>query len=73
MKNAILSFLNSLAGLLGPLSNFAKAIVPAALALAVAVVNSVAAGSINSTSITIGVSGLVLAIVTYLIPNVQQS
>lgn len=71
MQNAILSFLNSLAGLLGPLSPFAKAVVPALLALAVAVVNSLFAGSIDGTSITVAASGLILALVTFFVPNVS--
>lgn len=72
-QSAILSFLNQLAGLLGPLSPFAKAIVPAALALAVAVVNSVFAGQVDAVSLTIAGSGVVLAAVTFLIPNVAKA
>lgn len=69
MQNAITQLLDNLAGLLGPLSPFTKAIVPAALALATAIVTSLFAGSIDATSLTIAGSGLVLALVTYLLPN----
>lgn len=71
-QNAITQFLNQLAGLLGPLSPFSKAIVPAALALVVAVVNSVFAGAIDTVSLTIAGSGLVLALVTFLVPNIAK-
>lgn len=69
MQPAVNSFLDQLAALLGPLSPFTKAIVPAALALAVAIVNSLFAGAVDAVSITIAASGLVLALVTYLVPN----
>lgn len=61
--------LGKIADALGPLSPFTKAIVPAALAVVVAVVNAIVSGSVDSTSITIGVSGLVTALVVYLVPN----
>jgi hypothetical protein len=69
MQTAITNLLDQLAGLLGPLSPFAKAIVPAVLAVAVAIINSAFAGKIDGTSLTIAASGLVLALVTYLVPN----
>lgn len=69
MQNALDNLLSQLAGLLGPLSPFAKAVVPAALALAVAVVASLFAGKVDSTALVIAGSGLVLALVTFLIPN----
>lgn len=72
MQNAITQLLDQLAGLLGPLSPFTKAIVPAALALVVAIVNSAFQGSIDGVSLTIAGSGLVLALVTYLLPNKPQ-
>jgi hypothetical protein len=72
-QNALTQFLTQLATLLGPLSPFTKAVVPAALALVVAVVNSIFAGSIDTVSITIAASGVVLALVTFLVPNVAKT
>jgi hypothetical protein len=71
-QSALTQFLTQLASLLGPLSPFTKAIVPAALALIVAIVNSLFAGTIDTVSITIAASGVVLALVTFLLPNVQK-
>lgn len=68
-QGAITGLLSGLAGLLGPLSPFAKAVVPAGLAVAVAAVNSAFAGKVDTLSLTIAGSGLVLAVVTYLVPN----
>lgn len=69
MPNAITTLLDELAALLGPLSPFTKAVVPAGLAVAVAVVNSLFAGAINTVSITIAASGLILALVAFVLPN----
>jgi hypothetical protein len=69
MPTIINNLLDQLAGLLGPLSPFAKAVVPAILAVAVAAVNSAFAGKIDATSLAIAGSGLVLALITFLIPN----
>lgn len=69
MKNAILSLLDSIAALLGPLSPFAKAVVPAVLAVAVVVVNAIFTGGLDSADLTKALSLLVAAIVTFLIPN----
>ena len=69
MQSAITGLLDNLASLLGPLSPFTKAIVPAVLALATAAVKSIANGHIDKVSLTIAASGLVLALVTYLLPN----
>lgn len=69
MSNAINNALNQLAGLLGPLSPFTKAVVPAALALATAIVKCVVNGQIDATSITIAATGVALAVVAYLLPN----
>lgn len=71
-QSVITQLLTSLAGLLGPLSPFAKAIVPAVLAVVVAAVNSAFAGKVDTLSLTIAGSGLVLALVAYLIPNVAK-
>ncbi len=71
-QSVITQLLTALASLLGPLSPFAKAIVPAGLALVVAVVNSLFAGSVNTLSLTIAGSGLVLALVAYLVPNLAK-
>lgn len=71
-QSVITQLLTQLASILGPLSPFAKAIVPAALALVVAVVNCLFSGSIDSLSLTIAGSGLVLALVTYLVPNIDK-
>ena len=72
-QSAITQALTQLATLLGPLSPFTKAIVPAGLALAVAVVNSLFAGAIDTVSITVAASGLVLAGVAFLVPNVAKA
>lgn len=69
MKSALISLLDRVAGLLGPLSPFTKAVVPAALSVAVAVVDSLFAGKINTVSLTIAATGLLLAAVAYLLPN----
>ncbi len=61
--------LNAIAGLLGPLSGFTKAIVPAALALAVAVVDSLLSGRVDASAITIAATGLLGALVTFFLPN----
>jgi len=71
-EGVLTQLLTALASILGPLSPFAKAIVPATLAVVVAAVNSVFAGKIDTLSLTIAGSGLVLALVTYLIPNVAK-
>lgn len=68
MQNVITSLLDQLAARLGPLSPFTKAIVPAALALVVAVVNALFNG-IDAVSLAVAGSGLVLALVVYLLPN----
>lgn len=72
-QSAITQALTQLASLLGPLSPFTKAIVPAGLALAVALVNSLFAGSIDTVSITVAASGLGLALVAFLVPNVAKA
>ena len=63
------NIIDSVAGLLGPLAPFAKAVVPAAIALGYAIVRSVADQSVDAVAISTGVSGLVLAVVTFLVPN----
>lgn len=69
MKQAIINLLDSIAGLLGPLSPFAKAIVPAVLAVLVVVVNAIFTGGVNTTDLDTAIAGLVAAIVTFLVPN----
>jgi hypothetical protein len=48
---------------------FAKAIVPAALSLAAAIVNGLASGHVDAATINICVVGLIGSAITYLIPN----
>lgn len=67
--NTANTFLDALANLLGPLSPFTKAIVPAALSLVVAVVDGLIAGAVNTSSVAIAGTGLVLALVAFLVPN----
>jgi hypothetical protein len=71
-QSVITHLLTSLASILGPLSPFAKAVVPAVLAVVVAGVNSAFAGKVDTVSLTIAGSGLVLALVAYLVPNVVK-
>lgn len=71
-QSIITGLLTKLAGILGPLSPFAKAVVPAVLAVVVAAVNSAFAGKVDTVSLTIAGSGLVLALVAYLVPNVAK-
>lgn len=71
MKTTLTSLLTRLAGLLGPLSPFTKAVVPAGLSVAVAVVDSLFAGKIDASALTIAGTGLVLAVVAYLVPNLK--
>lgn len=73
MQGFITSILTQLAGLLGGAGRFAKAVVPAALAVAIAVVNAAFSGSVNAASLYIAVTGLLAAIVTYFVPNVVKS
>ncbi len=69
MKNAITSLLDQLAGKLGSLAPFAKAVIPGGVALGGTIVDALISGSVNTSSISIAASGLVLAIVTFLVPN----
>ena len=69
MQNAITQLLDNLATILGPLSPFTKAVVPAVLAVATALIKSAFDGMIDATSVTIAASGLVLALVVYFVPN----
>jgi hypothetical protein len=68
-QSIIANLLSQLAGLLGPLSPFTKAVVPAALAVVIAAVNSAFAGSIDTVSLTIAGTGLAAALLTFLVPN----
>lgn len=65
--------LDALASRLGPLSPFTKAVVPAALSLAAAGVTAIVALISNSPIATpplyIAGAGLVLALITFLVPN----
>lgn len=54
------------------LQPFAKAIAPAVLSLVGALVNSLADGKFDSSSIKVLVGGLVLSAVAYLVPNAKQ-
>ena len=72
MKNAqslIDGLLSQLASLLGPLSPFTKAVVPAALALAYAIVNIIVTGTFDASALTAAVGGVLAAVVVYRLPN----
>lgn len=73
MTSAINAALVKLAALLGPLSPFTKAVVPAGLALATAIVKSIADGKIDTVSVTIAATGVVLAVLSFLLPNVHKA
>lgn len=72
IQSTINGTLTQLARLLGPLSPFAKAIVPAVLSLAELAVNAIFAHSIDGAELGAALSGLVLAGGVYLIPNVPN-
>lgn len=73
MQNALTSLLDKLVGKLpAALQPFAKAVIPGGVALGGAVVDALISGQVNTSSITIAASGLVLAIVTFLVPNKPQ-
>lgn len=72
MQNLINPLLTQLASILGPLSPFTKAVVPAALALAYAVVNVIVTGTIDASSLTAAVGGLIVAVLVYELPNLER-
>lgn len=76
MQNELDSFLSQLANLLGPLSPFTKAIVPAALSVATAIVAAIFSlvngGAINSTALVTAGAGLVLSLVVFFLPNLEK-
>lgn len=72
MKSFVLSILAQLSKLVASASPFAKAITPAALALAVSLVNMGFAGRFDVTSIVTLASGLLASILTYVVPNGQS-
>ena len=67
------SLLSSLADVLGPLSPFTKAVVPAGLALAYAIVNVIVTGTVDASALTAAVGGVVLAVLVFLLPNKTQA
>ncbi len=76
MQNAIDNVLTELATLLGPLSPFTKAVVPAALSLATAAVAAIFAlvngGPINSTALITAGAGLLLSLIVFELPNIEK-
>jgi hypothetical protein len=54
---------------LGSLGPFMKAIAPAVLALVGAGTNALISGSIDKQTLVIAITGVVAAIITYLVPN----
>lgn len=76
MQNAIDNFLTELATLLGPLSPFTKAVIPAALSVATAAVAAIFAlvngGAINSTALVTAGAGLVLSLIVFELPNIEK-
>ena len=69
MSPAITAILTALAAVVEPLSGFTKAVVPAALGLATAVVNTLVSGSFDAVTITSLAGGLLVAVVVYFVPN----
>lgn len=63
------SLITAITNTLAPISPIAKAVVPSAGALIVAIVNAVIAGSFNVTSIVTLALGVVLSVVVFLVPN----
>jgi len=57
---------------LGALGPFMKAIAPALLTLIGAGTNALISGKIDQQTLVIAITGLVAAIVTYLVPNAAQ-
>lgn len=55
--------------MLNALKPFAKALAPAVLGAVVSVVNGIAAGSFNATSLKVLGAGLLSAVIAYLVPN----
>lgn len=76
MQNTIDNLLTQLATLLGPLSPFTKAVVPAALSFATAAVAAILSlingGPINSTMLVTAGAGLVLSLVVFFLPNLEK-
>ena len=63
------SLVDVLKNLVKKLSPIAKAVVPTLVALVGAVADAVASGDVNTSSISVAVTGVIAAIVTYLVPN----
>ena len=57
---------------LGSLGPFMKAIAPALLALIGAGTNALIAGKIDKQTLVIAITGLVAAVITYLVPNTPK-
>lgn len=72
MQSAIQSLLNTLAGLLGPLSPAAKAVTAALLPFATSLVNFAFAGNFNTVSIVTAALGAVTSLLVYFIPNLAK-
>ena len=58
---------------LGALGPFMKAIAPALLTLIGAGTNALISGKVDQQTLVIAITGLVAAIVTYLVPNAAKS
>lgn len=71
-QSIIDQFLSQLAGLLGPLSPFTKAVVPAVLGLAYAVINVIVTGTLNASALTAAIGAVVLAVLVFELPNIEK-
>lgn len=72
VNNAAQSLITTIAGLLGPLSPFAKAVVPATAGLVGSAVTMAFTGQFAWPNLEILGLGLVGAVVTYAIPNLEK-
>jgi hypothetical protein len=69
MPNALQGLLSQLASIVAGLSPVAKTVVAAVLPLASALLNMALAGSFNTTSIVVLVTGAIAALAVYVVPN----
>lgn len=72
MQNAIDQLLATIGMIVSTLSPLAKAIVAAVLPVISALVNMAIAGSFNTTSIIVLVTGAITAMAVYLVQNKQK-